>query len=91
MTITARLKAISSSNNTQLDQFEALYELRNLINDTPTLDIFCAIELLLHDTEGSLLEIDKNYMREKDYQFPEDLDNVHELLRLRNTGLKGGD
>jgi len=91
MTINERLKIITQFNNSQVEQFEALYELRNLINDTPTLDVFCAIELFLHDRESSLTEIDKDFMRKKLYQFPEDLDNVSEILRIRNNGLKGDD
>ncbi len=87
MTIRTQLLNIIAHNNTQLEQFEALYELRNLINDTEAFDIFLVIELLLHDNEESLLEVDKDYMRKQLYQFPEDLDNVAELFR----GLKGED
>ena len=87
MTIRTQLLNIIAHNNTRLEQFEALYELRNLINDTEAFDIFLVIELLLHDNEESLLEVDKDYMRKQLYQFPEDLDNVAELFR----GLKGED
>ena len=81
MSIADQVLKVYRSNNTQLEQFKALYILRTLINDVETLDLFCAVELLLSATEDSLLEADKDYMRREGYQFSEDLDNVPDLLK----------
>jgi hypothetical protein len=89
MTITDQLLKVYRGNNTQIEQFEALYTLRTLINEVDTLDLFCAVELLLSTTEDSLLEVDKDYMRKQEYQFREDLDDVPEMFRnleLRDEG-----
>lgn len=83
MTIRERLEKICSHNLTQVEQFEALYELRNLLDDVQALEIYCAADQLLHDNEGSLLEVDKDYIRTLGYDFPEDLENARELLTRR--------
>lgn len=80
MTVRERLHKILLHDPTQLGEFEALFELRNLLDDVQALEIYIAADLLLHDNERSLLECDKDHMRKQDYDFYEDLESARELL-----------
>lgn len=58
----------------------ALYKLRNFLNETDPLALFCSVEVTLYLFAQGLPDRYKDRVRAQGYQFSEDLDNVIELL-----------
>lgn len=62
------------------DKMSALYDLRQMLNEVDPLELFISIDTALRDHEPAMDEFGKDLLRHKGYQFPEDLDNVPEML-----------
>lgn len=65
---------------TPLERMRALYDLRNFLNNVDPLELFISVDTSLTELEGRLSDADKDVMRVRGYQFPEDFDEPRKMF-----------
>jgi hypothetical protein len=65
---------------TPTQRMQALYELRNFLDEVEPMDLFISVDQALARMEHRVPEADKDLLRQRGYQFPEDFDEPTKFL-----------